>query len=46
MMYKCKDRREDSADVPSSVGWFGGDVKGENADTEKLYNKIKLLTGR
>jgi len=28
MMYNCRDRRKGSADLPSSVGWFGGSVDG------------------
>ena len=29
VMYNCRDRRKGSADLPSSVGWFGGSVDGD-----------------
>lgn len=29
VMYKCKDRRKCPVDLPSSVGRFGGNVKGD-----------------
>ena len=43
MMYNCRDRRKGSADLPSSVGWFGGSVDGERMRTEKLDNRTKLI---
>ena len=46
MIYKFGDRRKGSADLPSSVGWFGGSVKGDGMQAEKLDNITKLIDGR
>jgi len=35
VMYKCKDRREGSADLPSDMGWLGGSVKDGRMQVEK-----------
>lgn len=35
VMYRCKDRREGSADLPSSVGWCGGSLKGDRMQIQR-----------
>ena len=46
VMYKCKDRRKCPVDLPSSVGRFGGNVKGDKMQIQRLYNRIRLIDGQ